>query len=120
MGWDNFMKNKKEISVEVKKFTRKKENFTCENCGKNVVGTGYTNHCPSCFFSKHVDINPGDRMSECHGMMEPIGIETEKGTDYVMLKCQKCGHKKRNKLAKNDDLGVLLSIIKEKGDLDYK
>ena len=26
-----------------------------------MKGNGYTNHCPKCLWSKHVDINPGDR-----------------------------------------------------------
>ena len=56
-------------------FIRKIENFTCNNCGTFVVGDGYTNHCPNCLFSKHVDTSPGDRKSSCKGLMEPIGIE---------------------------------------------
>ena len=42
-------------------FTRKVEDFTCEHCGREVHGNGYTNHCPHCLHSKHVDVNPGDR-----------------------------------------------------------
>ena len=56
----------------MKKFTKRKENFICENCGHFVVGNGFTNHCPNCFFSKHVDINPGDRLCSCNGLMKPI------------------------------------------------
>ena len=40
------------------KFKRKKENFVCENCGAEVKGDGFTNHCPKCLYSKHVDIFP--------------------------------------------------------------
>jgi len=60
--------------LDTKKFKRTKENFTCENCGFLVEGDGYTNHCPRCLWSKHVDINPGDRCSNCFGMMEPIDV----------------------------------------------
>ena len=39
------------------------EDFICENCGKDVEKSSYTarDHCPYCLYSKHVDINPGDR-----------------------------------------------------------
>ena len=36
-------------------FIRKTEDFICENCGAVVVGNGYTNHCPACLYSKHVE-----------------------------------------------------------------
>lgn len=51
--------------------------FVCENCGCKVrplTKGGYRNHCPHCLYSKHVDINPGDRASECGGLMEPVGV----------------------------------------------
>jgi len=51
-----------------KKFQKKKEDFKCEKCGREVIGTGYTNHCPDCLWSKHVDVNPGDRQSKCLGL----------------------------------------------------
>ncbi|HYC79501.1 MAG TPA: RNHCP domain-containing protein, partial [Candidatus Binatia bacterium] len=57
----------------MKLFQRTPENFVCENCGTKVSGNGYTNHCPNCLYSKHVDNNPGDRLNKCHGLMEPIG-----------------------------------------------
>ena len=59
----------------MKQFQRKKENFVCEHCGQEVIGNGYTNHCPSCLHSKHVDINPGDRAETCGGLMEPVDLE---------------------------------------------
>ena len=46
-----------------KKFERNREDFTCNNCELFVQGDGYTDHCPSCLYSKHVDINPGDRQA---------------------------------------------------------
>ena len=65
----------------MKQFNRKKENFVCENCGEKVEGNGYTNHCPNCLWSKHVDINPGDRQEECKGLMVPVDLEKQ-GQDY--------------------------------------
>ena len=57
-----------------KKFQRNIENFRCEHCEAFVIGDGYTNHCPQCLWSKHVDINPGDREELCNGMMKPVGV----------------------------------------------
>ena len=51
------------------RFTRVVEDFTCGQCGAAVTGDGYTNHCPLCLWSRHVDINPGDRAAECGGLM---------------------------------------------------
>ena len=67
-----------------KRFQRKIEDFVCANCGAKIKGNGYTNHCPACLWSKHVDINPGDRASVCGGLMKPIDIELKKGK-YVLL-----------------------------------
>ena len=67
-----------------KKFQRTKEDFTCEKCNLVVNGSGYTNHCPRCLWSKHVDVNPGDRQATCQGFMEPMGVEL-KGGEYTIL-----------------------------------
>ena len=94
----------------MKKFTRTKENFTCVHCGAEVFGNGYTNHCPKCLWSKHVDNNPGDRQSNCGGMMEPIYITT-KGRDYIIThKCQKCGKIINQKSSANDDISAIIAI----------
>jgi rubrerythrin len=88
----------------MKKFIKKVENFVCENCGHEVVGDGYTNHCPKCLYSKHVDINPGDRMSKCGGMMRPIDLEQKNGNFVIVHQCEKCGFQRKNKAKENDDL----------------
>lgn len=93
-----------------KKFQRKIENFTCGNCGAKVKGTGYTNHCPSCLFSKHVDINPGDRLEPCGGLMEPVGLILEKGKYVITHRCQICGQKRRNQAADNDSVEALVRL----------
>ena len=82
-------------------FQRRIEDFTCFNCGDCVTGTGYTNHCPSCLWSRHVDINPGDRANPCLGLMKPIGVE-QGSTNKIIHKCLKCGKTGKNKTAKND------------------
>jgi rubrerythrin len=93
-----------------KKFQRHIENFTCENCGFSVQGKGYTNHCPECLWSQHVDVNPGDRAERCRGLMEPVGFTIKRG-DYILVhRCTKCGIVKRNKAAKNDRFEAILRL----------
>ena len=78
--------------MEQSRFTEIDEEFICENCGKKVPKLGYScrNHCPYCLHSKHLDINPGDRAEECHGILEPIGLESNSKKGYVILfKCKK-------------------------------
>ena len=95
-----------------KKFQRRIEDFTCENCGAKVRGGGYTNHCPVCLWSKDVDVNPGDRASKCGGLMRPVAIET-KGEDFIVLhRCVECGKERRNRTAPNDDFDAMLEIMK--------
>lgn len=93
------------------KFQRKIEDFECENCGHQVIGSGYTNHCPKCLFSKHVDIFPGDRAEDCGGLMEPIGVELEKGKYIIIQKCLTCGKIWRNEASSSDDIGQFLTDL---------
>ena len=96
-----------------KKFTRRIEDFDCEKCGAKNTGTGFTNHCCHCLWSKHVDINPGDRATNCGGMMEPVKIDFEKGKYIINHKCVKCGFKKRQSLEKNDNFDAAVTITKK-------
>lgn len=89
--------------MQQKKFIKRTEDFVCEVCGTKVKGTGYTDHCPSCLFSKHVDVFPGDRKIKCGGLMEPIGATKRKGKWQMLYCCQKCGHKRFNKIAPEDN-----------------
>ncbi|MFH0846230.1 MAG: RNHCP domain-containing protein [Patescibacteria group bacterium] len=94
----------------MKKFQRTIEDFVCENCGKKVEGNGYTNHCPNCLWSKHVDVNPGDRASDCNGLMEPISQELKNGEQIIVHQCIKCGHQKKNKIAQEDNFEKILEL----------
>lgn len=94
-------------------FIRKTEDFICEHCGREVRGNGYTNHCPYCLWSKHVDINPGDRAAGCGGLMKPIAVELRKGERIIVHECVKCGHRKPNRSAPEDDFDVILQIMRE-------
>ena len=93
-----------------KKFQRTKEDFICEHCCEAVRGDGYTNHCPKCLWSKHVDVNPGDRLAKCGGLMEPVGMDFKAGEYEILHHCTVCGFEKWNKSAKNDDHNAILQL----------
>ncbi|MDD5083809.1 MAG: RNHCP domain-containing protein [Candidatus Moranbacteria bacterium] len=91
-------------------FRRKKEDFTCEQCGFFVAGNGYTNHCPKCLWGKHVDIHPGDRASLCGGMLRPFSWTKERQVFSVIHTCVKCGFVGRNKLSEEDSMDALIAL----------
>lgn len=93
-----------------KKFTRTIEDFICEHCGNAVKGSGYTNHCPKCLWSKHVDINPGDRKAICGGMMQPIFLEQNGGQQIISHQCVRCGFLRKNKVSPDDDFEVMIGF----------
>ncbi|MFA6279068.1 MAG: RNHCP domain-containing protein [Candidatus Paceibacterota bacterium] len=96
--------------MATKKFQKNKEDFTCEQCGAEVTGNGYTNHCPKCLWSKHVDVFPGDRAATCQGLMEPIDAALESEGYVILQRCVTCGHERRNKASKDDDFDVILQL----------
>jgi hypothetical protein len=100
------------MQAKTKTFQKTKENFTCKKCGFKVVGTGYTNHCPHCLWSRHVDINPGDRKESCKGLMKPISIDLRSGEYTITHQCVVCGVKKKNKASKEDSFDMLIKISK--------
>lgn len=112
-----FYAKNKEKSKPMKKFQRNIEDFVCEHCGTKVSGNGYTNHCPQCLYSKHVDINPGDRASDCGGLMEPIDVEIKNGSYVLVQRCQKCGFIRKNKLQDGDNFNAVLDISRNKVNL---
>ena len=94
----------------MKRFTKRIEDFTCAHCGAHVVGNGYTNHCPHCLYSRHVDNAPGDRAATCGGIMAPITIE-KSGNDFIIThKCEKCGKTIRQHTAENDDIDTIIAL----------
>ena len=102
--------------METKKFKKNDESFICENCHQKVTSLSYTsrNHCPYCLYSKHVDINPGDRLSTCQGLLKPIGIDKYKNTYKIIYQCEKCKTYHKNIKAEDDDMNLIidLSVIK--------
>ncbi len=99
------------MTSEGARFTRRREDFTCEHCAAAVRGDGYTNHCPRCLWSKHVDVSPGDRASGCGGSMEPVGVLFEDGRHVLVHRCLSCGHLRRNRAAANDSRDALAALF---------
>ena len=93
-------------------FIARQESFTCEHCNKQVEplehGT-YRNHCPHCLWSKHVDQEgPGDRASDCGGLMRPVGQDHRSGKGWVIVhECELCKKRIVNTPAPDDDLSLL-------------
>lgn len=92
------------------------EEFICEQCGAKVDKLKYSarDHCPYCLYSKHVDINPGDRNNTCKGLLKPIDIEKFKNTYKIIYKCKKCGQTHKNIVAIDDDINEIINISSDK------
>lgn len=91
------------------------ESFTCKVCGWLVVpdqaGTEHRNHCPNCLHSLHVDIEPGDRSSDCGGVMEPVAVWVRRGGEWAIIhRCKRCGALSSNRVAADDNPLKLLSM----------
>jgi uncharacterized Zn finger protein len=98
------------MELPQKRFQKVKEDFICENCGLQIQGNGYTDHCPKCLYSKHVDINPGDRASECNGLMQPLSVEVKGGKFKIYYKCLKCGYTHKVKTTEQDNMDLIISL----------
>lgn len=100
----------------MKKFNEIDEGFVCLNCGQTVDKLNYTSrdHCPFCLCSLHVDINPGDRMNSCMGLMFPVDIEKFNDTYKIIYKCSKCGEIHKNVMARDDDFDMIIRTSSRK------
>ena len=101
----------------MKQFTKNDNSFECGHCGAEVAPLGYTsrNHCPHCLYSLHVDVNPGDRANSCGGLMRPVGLDPHGKKGAVIIhQCAKCGERKPNRVAEDDD-GALLIALSARG-----
>ena len=104
--------------MEQKRFTKNDSGFVCAHCGRKVEPLGYTsrNHCPFCLWSLHLDINPGDRASDCGGQLRPIKVETDPKKGFIIVhKCEKCGEIRRNRAATDakiqpDDIDLIIKL----------
>jgi len=91
------------------------ETFVCKECGRTVVpmgaGSDHRNHCPNCLTSLHVDIEPGDRESDCGGHMDPIAVWVRKNGEWAIIhRCRVCGAMSSNRIAADDNPMKLMSI----------
>lgn len=98
----------------MKKFNMIDEEFICEKCKNKIKPLLYTarDHCNYCLYSKHVDINPGDRLNTCRGLLKPIGIEKFKDTFKIIYKCEKCGIVHKNIMANDDNYDLIIELSK--------
>lgn len=92
-----------------------REHFSCAHCGAKIspegAGSAHRNHCPHCLHSLHVDIEPGDRASDCRGEMEPIAIWVKDGGEWALVhRCKKCGKLSTNRVLADDDPLPLMSL----------
>ncbi|NCC21599.1 MAG: RNHCP domain-containing protein [Alphaproteobacteria bacterium] len=108
-------------------FHVEKAEFRCCRCksivGVNIeMGTAHRNHCPLCLWSRHVDTKPGNRASNCHGGMAPVGLAfARKGADKfgrprtgdVMLVhvCQSCRAVNLNRIAGDDCPEAIMAVF---------
>ena len=91
------------------------DSFTCKVCGRLVVsdgaGSGHRNHCPNCLHSLHLDIEPGDRASDCGGLMDPIAVWVRRDGEWAVIhRCRRCGQLSSNRIAADDNPIKLMSI----------
>ena len=91
------------------------EIFTCRVCGREVIpdgaGTNHRNHCSNCLSSLHVDVEPGDRASDCGGIMEPVSVWVRKNGEWAIIhRCKRCGVFSSNRVAADDNPMKLMSI----------
>ena len=97
----------------MKAFIKTTEDFNCAHCGAVVRGNGYTNHCPNCLWSRHVDENPGDRAATCGGMMRPIAAEADGARFVITHKCEQCGKIKRQRTSDDDNIDVIIEVSRD-------
>jgi len=79
-------------SMQTARFTKNNRGFDCVECGRAVPPhpSSSRDHCHHCLTGLHVDVNPGDRLNECGGVLEPIGLQTKSGKTKIVYRCKKC------------------------------
>ena len=91
------------------------DSFTCKVCGRLMTpedaGSRHRNHCSNCLSSLHIDIEPGDRASDCGGIMDPVAVWVRKGGEWAIVhRCRRCGALHSNRVAADDNPMKLMSI----------
>lgn len=109
--------------MENKVFTKNDSGFICGHCGREVPPLGYSsrNHCPFCLYSRHLDINPGDRASDCGGLMRPSAVASHPKKGFVIThKCIECGAIRNNKMQSDDDTALLIKLTNPYNAEEYR
>jgi hypothetical protein len=110
---------KPTIRVEAPRRLRRgqaSESFKCLNCkafiGMPLTGGKHRNHCPSCLWSRHVDLKtPGDRASTCRSLMEPVSVFARaNGEQAVVHRCRGCGIDRHCRVAADDSPLLLMKL----------
>lgn len=91
------------------------DSFTCKVCSRLVTsggaGSSHRNHCPNCLASLHLDEEPGDRASDCGGIMDAVGVWVRKNGEWAVIhRCRRCGKLSSNRVAADDNPMKLMSI----------
>ncbi|GLC80751.1 RNHCP domain-containing protein [Lacrimispora brassicae] len=80
------------------------DSFTCKLCGRPVIANGAGS-------DHRVDDEPGDRSSDCGGIMEPVGVWVRKNGEWAIIhRCRQCGCFHSNGVAADDNPMKLMSI----------
>ena len=67
--------------------------------------------CKNCLVSLHVDVEPGDRESDCGGLMDPVAVWVRKNGEWAIIhRCRRCGKLSSNRVAADDNPMKLMSI----------
>lgn len=115
-AYNHRLSEKMEKKSLSKHFTVKNEGFLCKKCHEKIPPqkTSCRNHCSQCLYSLHVDESyPGDRLSNCHGLMEPTEIAYSGKKGFIIVhRCLTCKKIIRNKTAPDDNLETLLKFMR--------
>ena len=107
-------KRNSEVQNETLCFHYKTRTLSCYHTLKTSQAqrrSDHRNHCPNCLSSLHVDEEPGDRASDCGGVMEPIAVWVRKGGEWAIIhRCKRCGKLSSNRVAADDNPMKLMSI----------
>ena len=92
------------------------DTFTCKVCGRvctpQNAGSDHRNHCPNCLSSFHVDEEPGDRASDCGGIMEPVAVWVRKGGEWAIIhRCKRCGRRQPHEAHEHCHEAPVLSAV---------
>ena len=94
---------------------RSPSTFRCRRCRLDVPtdapGTAHRNHCPSCLWSRHLDLAPGDRAASCASSMEPIAVTVRHDGEWALVhRCTGCDAMRVNRVAGDDNPRTLMQI----------